>query len=324
MGDDQDLSVVIPVHDGERHVNRVAEQLLSIPDLSMQVVLVDDCSQDTSGELIAALAADEDRVDAIRLPHQSGAGVARNAGFRVATGRYTLFFDVDDVLHPDTVTHAVRLMDSTEADVAILSYDYQRGLGEERAGMVDHDVEIWDRYVGQSHQVLTTLEHAPKLLEMTNYPWNKVIRSERYRELGLRFGSTPVHNDILGHWLTLLGSANIVLVNRVIATHVVREGERNLTNRRGVSRLTLFDALDETYSYLESRPALRQRYANHYWAFALRTMEWAGRRIHEDWAEEYRLRRREHIQRMDLGDYARMRLRRDPQLADAIVQRSIF
>ena len=51
---------------------------------------------------------------------------------------------------------------------------------------------------------MTRLGDVPRLLGFSNYPWNKVVRTDHYRHTGLRYGSTPVHNDILGHWLTLL------------------------------------------------------------------------------------------------------------------------
>ncbi len=324
MSSEPDLSVVVPLHDGERHIRRLADRLLALAGPSVHVVFVDDRSSDSSWDVIDDLAEKEPAVTGIRLPVQGGAGVARNVGFGYAVGRYTLFFDVDDDVHVDALTTAISLLDSTGSDVAILAYEYQRGLDTAPSGMVSHDVEIWRRYVGAAESTVTTLARAPKLLEMTNYPWNKIVRTDHFRSTGLRFGATPVHNDILGHWQTLLEARTIVLVNEVVATHVVQEGERNLTNRRGASRLALFDALDETYAFLEERPDLRQHYANHYWTFAVRTMTWAERRILPEYEETFRRRRREHMARMDLGDYARMRRRRDPALADHLVSMTIF
>jgi hypothetical protein len=43
-------------------------------------------------------------------------------GFERATGRYTLFFDADDVLHPVTLTSVIEALDETGADVAMMPY----------------------------------------------------------------------------------------------------------------------------------------------------------------------------------------------------------
>lgn len=317
-----DLTVVVPVHNSQRHVAPLTDQLVTTSTLSIEVILVDDCSTDASGAAVDDAARHHSHVTAVHLPSQKGAGVARNVGFGYATGRYTLFFDVDDIIHTRALHQTISALDSTNADVAILSYLYQRGPDRPASGMVSHDVDIFGRYITGSGITVTTLDKAPKLLELTNYPWNKILRTDRYRDVGLRFGSTPVHNDILGHWQALLGARSILLTDDAIATHVVHEGEGNLTNRRGESRLTLFDALDETYSFLEQRPPLRQHYASNYWSFAARTVTWAEQRILPEFRETYRMRRREHMTRIDLGDFVRLRRRRDPALADTLITMS--
>ena len=60
------------------------------------------------------------------------------------------------------------------------------------------------------------LDEVPQLLGFTNYPWNKVIRTDHYHRTGLRFGATQVHNDILGHWLTLVDADQVL--KQVLAT----------------------------------------------------------------------------------------------------------
>jgi hypothetical protein len=132
-----------------------------------------------------------------------------------------------------------------------------------------------------------------------------------------------VHNDILGHWLTLLDAGSILLVDQPLCTHIVAVGGRNLTNRESRARLSLVDALDETYTELVRRPDKRSRYAHHYWDFVLRVGGWATSRLTSDVVDEFNARLQHHLLRMDLGDFARMRLRRDPVLASLVVRRSL-
>jgi hypothetical protein len=167
------------------------------------------------------------------------------------------------------------------------------------------------------------LDRFSRLLGFTNYPWNKIIRTDRYRAGGLRFSATPVHNDILAHWMILLHAGEIVLVNEVICTHVVAAGGANLTNRQSRDRLALFDALDDTYDHLDANPRLRARYAHHYWELVLRVADWAAARTTDSVRDEFRARLAEHLMRMDLGDYARLRIRQNPALANRILRRAI-
>lgn len=255
-----DLSVIIPVHNASSTVVDVVESFLAISTATLEVIVVDDASTDSS--VARVLEIEDPRVTLLRLESNHGAGIARNHGFARATGRYALFFDADDEIHPEALTSAIGALDDSGASVAMLSYRYRRPASASES-MNSYDEAVWARYVTEPRR-LARLDEVPKLLGFTNYPWNKVVRTDHYRRSGLRFGSTQVHNDVLGHWLTLVDADQILLLDQPLCTHVVREGARNLTNRESRARLSLVDALDETYSELEARPARRRRYANHY------------------------------------------------------------
>jgi hypothetical protein len=257
-----------------------------------------------------------------RLPTNRGAGIARNHGFARATGRYSLFFDADDEIHPVALTSAIGALDDTGCDVAVLPYRYRRGGSTQFEGMNSFDLGAWSRYATAPRRV-ARLHDVPRLLGFSNYPWNKLLATDHYRRTGLRFGSTPVHNDVLGHWLTLLDADSILLLDQPLCTHVVKAGGRNLTNRESRARLSLVDALEETYTELEARPEKRNRFSHHYWDFVLRVAGWAGSRLTPDVVDEFNVRLQRHLLRMDLSDFTRMRLRRDPALATRLVKRAL-
>lgn len=325
MSGPPDLTVVIPMHNAGTTVGRLIETFRSVNDLSIEIIAVDDASTDDSVAQVEALASADTQV--LRSAVNQGAGVARNYGFVHARGTYTLFFDADDQVRPAALIRAVTALTASAADVAFLPYRYRRGVSTEFEGMNSFDQTVWSRYTtqfdeptGQPHRV-ATLADVPRLLGFSNYPWNKVIRTERFVQTGLRFGATPVHNDILGHWMTLLNARSIVLVDDPLCTHIVTEEGTNLTNRQSEIRLTLFDALDETYSLLESRPALRNRYSHHYWDFVLRVAGWAAKRIDAEHLPEFNVLLQRHLLRMNLVDFSRIRQNRDPGLANRIVRR---
>jgi glycosyltransferase involved in cell wall biosynthesis len=319
-----DLSVVIPVHNAESTIGAVVDQLVSVPQISSQIVLVDDYSTDASADEIRRLADAYSTVTAIMHPSGLGAGVARNTGFERATGRYTLFFDADDVAHTDAVGLAIAHLDRSGADVAVMPYRYRRGEVVAHEAMNDPDIKIWDTVLGSAPERAARLSEVAPLLGFSNYPWNKVLRTDRYRQTGLHFSPTPVHNDILGHWHSLLYARRILLLNQVICTHIVVGSGRNLSNKQSRARLSLFDALNETYDLLERDPHHRHRYAHHYWAFVLRTAAWAAARLAPEYRDEFNSRLQDHLLRIDIGDFARIRTRHDPVLADMIVKKSIY
>jgi glycosyltransferase involved in cell wall biosynthesis len=314
-----DVSVIIPMHNASATVTGVVESFLGI-DASVEVVVVDDASTDDSVEQVSALGRPEVIVE--RFESNRGAGVARNRGFERATGRYTLFFDADDEIRPMALTSAIEALDDTGAEVAMMPYRYRRGHAPQSEAMNSFDAAVWTAYATSARRV-TRLGDVPRLLGFSSYPWNKLIRTDHYRQTGLRYGSTPVHNDILGHWLTLLDAKTIVLLDQTVCTHIVNEGGRNLTNRESRARLSLVDALEETYSALEARPEKRNRLSHHYWDFVLRVAGWASARMTPEVLDEFNLRLQHHLLRMDLGDFTRIRLRRDPGLGVRLIRRAL-
>ena len=81
--------------------------------------------------------------------------------------------------------------------------------------------------------------------------------------------------------------------------------------------------MEETYTALEFRPEKRNRYSHHYWDFVLRVAGWATARMTPDVRDEFNLRLQHHLLMIDLGDFTRIRLRRDPGLATRLMRRAL-
>ena len=91
------VSVIVPVYNGEKSIERCAGSILNQDYPELELILVDDGSRDRSWEIIQAIAAADHRVKAI---HQENGGVssARNRALAEASGTYVQFADVDDWL----------------------------------------------------------------------------------------------------------------------------------------------------------------------------------------------------------------------------------
>ena len=319
-----DISVVIPTYNDVSSLESLVSEFRSIENLRVQVVVVDDCSSDGTVELAEELES-KGEITLKRHRRNRGAGVARNTGFKAVTGRYTIFFDADDLVHVGALRRGVDLLDETGADLAFFPYLYLRSGDSSHDEMNRLDREIWDAIFSstESSYRVGGLDDFNRLLQFANYPWNKIVRTETMQEAGLRFGKTKVHNDVLGHWMSLLSSKKIVVVDDSICTHIVESCGKNLSNRRNADRLQLFDALDELYDYLEQVPSLRLRYSHHYWAFALDLISWAESRIDRAFMVDFRFRLRHHLLRASVSDFATIRTTRAPGLADRIIDRAM-
>ncbi|MBL4558084.1 MAG: glycosyltransferase family 2 protein [Rhodobacteraceae bacterium] len=315
------LTIVVPCFNAADTLPSLVEAIAESECASeWQVILVDDGSTDATADMARSAERTHDFVQSIILPENAGAGIARNVGFAQATGIFTLFFDADDTVHLNALAAAVNELERENADIAILPYVFERGDGSGDTAMNHYDAKVWEALVGAQDKVVGHLDSMAQLLGMSNYPWNKVLRTSTYRDAGLRFGSSLVHNDILGHWHSYLHADRIILLNSVICTHHIRSTGQHLTNRASRDRLYLFDSLDETYTLLEAYPAFRARYAHHYWSFVIRVVEWARPRMDQRDLHEFAARLQEHISRIDLADYFSTSLKWNPMLARRLSQ----
>lgn len=320
-GYEVDLSLVVPVWNAKMHLQRLVTQIeqLDKHSVSWQLIFIDDGSTDNSASTMSRLAAENPRIITLSNPKNMGAGVARNYGWQHVVGRYTIFFDVDDDLHIETIPVTLRRMDALpDVDTAIFAYSYEREDADGITAMSSNDIEIFRNVLNEGEIVVGTLDQMPSLLNFTNFPWNKILRTKRFRQTGMRFGLTTVHNDILGHWYSLVFARNIMVVDEVICTHIVHPKGNNLTNRTGRDRLQMFDAMSELYDMLERNPDVLRRYASFFWKLTHDLVAWNRTRITCEYKKQIDYRFSDLISRIDLADLARMRTNHAPDLAKSL------
>lgn len=93
------LSVIMPLHNGEKFVGQACQSVFDQPQAS-EIVIVDDGSQDNSLGVVRSLQAPPHvQLRWISQP-QSGPSAARNRGVELAQGKDLVFLDCDDVLLP--------------------------------------------------------------------------------------------------------------------------------------------------------------------------------------------------------------------------------
>ncbi len=96
-----DVTVVLPVFNGERTIGDELDAVLSqVTDFSFELVVVDNDSTDGTAALVDALAERDSRVRRVTAPDQHNLSYVRNVGVAAARGRFVLFCDDDDIVAP--------------------------------------------------------------------------------------------------------------------------------------------------------------------------------------------------------------------------------
>lgn len=115
------LSVIMPFYNAKKYIEVAIESVLTQTFQDLELVLVDDGSNDGS-ELIAENYAKTD--DRIKLIHQKnqGVSVARNVGLDNASGEYLTFVDSDDCINLEAYSFLMEFMLKNDADIIQFSF----------------------------------------------------------------------------------------------------------------------------------------------------------------------------------------------------------
>jgi glycosyltransferase involved in cell wall biosynthesis len=118
MPDVPDVTVVLPVFNGERTIADELEAVLGQQSaFSFELVVVDNDSTDGTAALVDALSERDGRVRRVVAPAQHNLSYVRNVGVAAAQGRFVLFCDDDDIVAPDWL-HAMATALSEHSFVA--------------------------------------------------------------------------------------------------------------------------------------------------------------------------------------------------------------
>ncbi|HBZ38344.1 MAG TPA: glycosyl transferase [Balneola sp.] len=102
------VSVVLPVFNAEKTLRRTLESVLTQTFKNWELIIVDDCSTDSSAEILQDLKSDS-RVKLILLNENSGVSNARNVGLESSSGEFIAFIDSDDIWVPTKLEAQVTL-----------------------------------------------------------------------------------------------------------------------------------------------------------------------------------------------------------------------
>lgn len=112
------VSVIVPVYNVEKYVGECIESLMSQSYENIEIILVDDGSTDSSGQLCDEYAQKDKRIKVI---HKENGGLsdARNVGIDSAAGMYYSFVDGDDFLAEETISQMISGMKEEKCDIAV-------------------------------------------------------------------------------------------------------------------------------------------------------------------------------------------------------------
>jgi len=209
------VSVVIPVYNQEAYLERCVESVLGQSYTNLQIILINDGSQDKSGELCDAYGAKHLGIDVI---HQTNGGLsaARNAGIERAKGRWIAFIDSDDYVSAHYIQHMLDACILHGADICVCKYitDNSGNLTENEFAKTDEFEVITGREA--------TLRHFGKDAGLLNMAWCKLMRASLWKEL--RFPVGKINEDVFVSHYLFYSARNVVITDSYLYAYYQSPG----------------------------------------------------------------------------------------------------
>lgn len=167
------ISVVVACWNVEKYISKCIESILAQTYPKLEILLVDDCSTDSTASILRSYALKDSRIRVILRDRNGGLSECRNSGIENATGDLISFVDGDDALEPNTYQEIISRYDDS-IDVYWFGANVIYESNNELKSSDDKYYKI--RYSG-----IRKIKRE-ELLDFDCSVWNKVFRKDFFGE----------------------------------------------------------------------------------------------------------------------------------------------
>ncbi len=234
MNDNVKFSVIMPTYGVGDYINEALGCLMMQTYDNFEVIIVDDCSPDNSGEIAKGFVERDDRFIYVRHDENKGVSEARNTGVLKATGDYILFLDPDDTYEQ----HLLQVIASSLSrnPVDLLVYSFSEDYRNSSTGKIEYTRNITLADMDYDDDMLSTndavtihrLAMQMESVTMLGYPWNKAYKADIIKKHSLHFQKIKHVEDILFNCDFLDHTESLTILNDVLY-HYRNQGQVRLT-----------------------------------------------------------------------------------------------
>lgn len=180
------VSIIVPVYNVEKYLKRCLDSLVNQTLKDIEIICVNDGSTDGSLAILNEYVRNDDRIVVINQEN-SGQSVARNRGIDVAKGEYIGFVDSDDWVCEDYFERLHNSAIQNNAEIAVGGIIRLHKFN--RRKFLTFDKEIVASDINLKFELCDMPEKS--------YVWNKIYKSSKLKEIGLKFEEGIVFEDCI-------------------------------------------------------------------------------------------------------------------------------
>ena len=255
------ISVVVPIYNVEKYLDRCIKSIINQTYENLEIILVDDGSQDKSGEICDLWKLKDNRIKVIHKKN----GVlsdARNTGMDLSTGQYISFIDSDDWINEKFYEILINSMDKYNADIVACAV---KKVYMEKTILNNENILSENRtYTFNTENALENLIDENIL---TQTVWNKLYKRECIKDVIFEFGK--IHEDEFWTYQVIGNAKKVVYIDEELYYYLQRSGSI-MGKPFSLSRIDALEARYRRLNYMKIKfPKLEWKAKKSVFLFAL-------------------------------------------------------
>lgn len=180
---EEQISVIVAIYNIEKFLNKCIESIVKQTYKNLEIILVDDGSDDESSIICDNWKEKDNRIKVIHKQNE-GVAIARNTGLKNVTGKYITFVDGDDYIESDLIEMLYKNLLENNTQIAVGGYIYEDYSGE--------------RLMKSKEDYITNSEDAIRRMimgdDMYIAVWGKIYKKEIFD--GIEFPVGQINEDL--------------------------------------------------------------------------------------------------------------------------------
>ncbi len=235
-----DLSVIVPVYNSEAYLRRCLDSLVGQTLKSLEIVLVDDGSTDSSPAIMQEYLDKYAGRFTLITKENGGQGSARNLGIRQCTGDYIGFVDADDSVLPDMYEAMYSQAVESGSDFVECLY---RGIEEGPHGVKERPMRGNARAYKSNREMFIDTQVSP---------CTKIFRREVLLKQNIAFPEGLIYEDTAFFIKTIPFIQKSSFVNRSLYQYILHANS-TMTGNRGCRVGDIFPVLEDILDFFRAQ-----------------------------------------------------------------------
>ncbi|WP_110301219.1 glycosyltransferase [Halanaerobium congolense] len=236
------ISIIVPVYNSEKYLRRCINSIISQTYSNLEIILINDGSEDKSGEICEEFSLLDNRVKVIHTEN-CGQASARNTGLKIATGDYIGFVDSDDWIDKDMYELLLKMIEKHDADIAECGFNV----------VYDDYIERLNKQSFIVSDKITSIRNFVKnsRLHSNIVIWNKLYSKKIISDL--RFPIIPAYEDDYFTLRALYNSNKLVSTTNAKYNYYQTKAPSVIRGKFNKNRLSGLWVLNQNAKFLKNK-----------------------------------------------------------------------